>query len=297
MKSIDTETGEEIDLNMALWQRTIAERVKHKIDNWFIEQAEDGYRTHLGWSVIGNPCLRYLYYHWRWMWPEKHSARMERIFLNGQDTEKNIRKILVSCGAKFVDNVDVTNEQVKVSSFGGHFGGSVDGVFIWPDIGLHTPTILECKSSKTGAPFNDLIKKGVIAAKPQHYVQQSGYGYKLNIEYAMYVTYNKNDSDVFVEIVDLDDTLAKEHEKKALYIIQTQDLPPRISNKANYYICNMCSMKHGCHDRMQPIPNCRNCRYSAALPDGTWFCNHWNTTIPNEDAIKMGCTNHQLLPW
>lgn len=293
----DAENGEIIDLNQVYWQRTIADRIKLKIDDWFIEQAEDGYRTHLGWSVIGHPCLRYLYYHWRWMWPEKHSARTERIFLNGNDTEKNLRVILSNSGAIFLDDVNVSGEQIKVSSFGGHFGGSVDGIFIWPAVGLFLPTLLETKSSKTGAPFNDLVKKGVMESKPQHFVQQSGYGNKLNIEYACYITYNKNDSDIFVEIVDLDSNLAEEHERKALFVITTNQLPRRISEKSNFYICNMCSVKHGCHDRMPPIPNCRNCRHSAANDSGNWHCNHWSCDIPGEDEILKGCTNHSLMDW
>lgn len=293
---IDAETKETIDLKIVHWQRTIAERIKLKIDSHALAGADDGFRSHLGWSVIGHECLRYLYYHWRWFWKEEHHARMERIFIAGHQIEAELRHILTACGATFLDTVDKDGKQLKVSDLGGHFGGSVDGVFIWPEIGLYEPTLLECKSSKTGSPFNDLVKNGVMKSKPRHYSQQSGYGKGLDIKFACYVTRNKNDSDIFVEIVDLDFTLAEEMRKKAQFIILETTPPKRISEKRNFYVCNMCAMQKLCHDRLQPVPNCRNCENASPGPEATWFCKHWNQTIPKE-AIINGCPQHKFLPY
>lgn len=287
---------EPIDLNQTYWQRTIADRIKLKMDEFALAQADDGFRSHLGWSVIGHNCMRYLYYHWHWFWKEEHHARMERIFIEGHKIETEIRHILTASGAQFLDTVDIDGKQLKVSDLGGHFGGSVDGVFIWPTIGLTVPTILECKSSRTGAPFNGLIKHGVMREKPCHYVQQSGYGQGLGIGYACYITRNKNDSDIFVEIVDLDFGLADEMKKKALFIITTNELPKRVSDKRNYFECNMCSVRDLCFDRKEPVANCRNCVNSKPTDNGEWYCNLWESTIPKADIIK-GCTSHTFLPW
>ncbi len=278
------------------WQRTIADRIKEKIDQFSIDGAEDGFRSHLGWSVIGHDCLRYLWYHWHWFWKEQHTARMERIFLAGHQIEAELRYILKSLGAHFLDTVDENGQQIKVSDIGGHFGGSVDGVFIWPEIGLYLPTLLECKSSKTGAPFNDLAKKTVGGAKPRHFIQQSGYGKQLNIKYACYICRNKNDSDLYVEIVELDWDKAQQNIEKARYIITETTPPARISNKPTFWVCNMCSFQDGCHRGKAPTPNCRNCVNASPVENAEWFCKRWNSIIPKEAIIK-GCSDHQFLPY
>lgn len=293
---VDGETGDTVDLNQAYWQRTIAARIKQKIDDFALSKADDGYRSHLGWSVIGRPCMRYLYYHWRWFWKEVHHARMERIFVEGHKIEKELRIILREAGAFFLDHVDETGQQVMVSELGGHFGGSCDGVFIWPAIGLNQPTLLETKSSKTGADFSNLEPKGMMVVKPVHFDQQSGYGRGLGIKYSCYIVRNKNDSNLYVEIVDLDWAHANDLKNKAAEVMQLRVLPNKISEKRNYFVCNMCSMQEICHDRKQPSPNCRNCIHSNPAENAQWFCNRWNSVIPKE-AIPVGCTSHEFLPW
>lgn len=282
-----------VDMNQAYWQRTVADRIREQINQFYVDNAEDGYRSHLGWSVIGHPCLRYIYYHWNWMQREEHEGRMEAIFIEGHKIETEIRKILKSRGAIFLDTVDEDGNQLKVSDLGNHFGGSCDGVFTWPSIGLTEPTLLECKSIKSQG-FKPLVTKGVQAEKPQHYVQQSGYGRKLGIKFAAYVTRNKNDSTVFVEIVDLDWTLADEMARKAEFVILTQDVPNRISEKRSYFVCNMCPYQRLCHDRdIKPTPNCRNCTNCVPVAEGKFHCNHWSTIIPTKEALIKGCNEHK----
>lgn len=285
-----------IDMDQAFWQRTIAERIKEQINQFYLDNAEDGYRSHLGWSVIGHPCLRYLYYHWNWMQREEHSGRMEAIFIEGHKIETEIRKILKAKGAIFHDEVDENGSQIKVSDLGGHFGGSCDGIFSWPAIGLTEPTLLECKSIKSQG-FKPLITKGVMAEKPQHYSQQSGYGYKLGIKFATYITRNKNDSTYFIEIVDLDWTHAQEMTRKAEFVILTNEVPNRISEKRSYYVCNMCSYQDICHDRKAPTPNCRNCTSCTPVAESKFHCKTWQSIIPNKQALIKGCNEHHTKPY
>jgi hypothetical protein len=282
---------ETVDLSLAYWRRTISDRVVETIDNWYLESADDGYRMHLGWSVIGAPCHRQLYYHFFWSTKETHSA--------GHDIEADTRKIMRAKGAIFHDDVDETGKQIKVSSLGGHFGGSCDGVFTWPSIGIHDRMVLECKSTKTGSAFTETKVKGVQAAKPQHYVQQSGYAHKLGVKHCMYVMRNKNDSTLYVEIVEIDPTVAEEAERKAEFIILSNTPPPRISEKPSYYLCKdaWCAHNDVCHNHTQPIPNCRNCTNSKPHDEGKWFCEHWQQYIPSKEAMIAGCPSHKPKPW
>jgi hypothetical protein len=284
----------DVNLSIAYWRRLIADRIKEQIDEHTLANARgDGFRDHLGWSVIGDECNRKLYYHWHWFKQQIPKARYQRIFDKGDRIEQRIRKVFTERGAKFLDKVDVTGEQIHVSDLGGHFGGSVDGIFTWAEVGITEPTLLECKSSKTGAPFNDLSKHGVASGNPKHFRQSSGYGYKLGIKHTCYVCENKNDSSLYVEIIELDWDLAKELTEKAKFIILSNTLPNKVSTKKNYYLCDFPEL---CHGEEKPVPNCRNCANCSAGENSSFVCNYWNATIPPE-SIKQGCNNHTFLPY
>lgn len=288
---------EAIDFTQEHWKRTIAGNVKDAIYAHLEGLSDSGYRTHLGASVIGAACLRSVYYHFRWFKRNTHSGRTEGIFRDGHEFETTMRAHMVAMGAQFLDEVDKSGEQTKFSAIRGHFGGSVDGIFIWPAMGFSDPTLLECKTSKTGAPFSDLERKQLIAAKSQHYVQTNIYMKAFKLKQALYICKNKNDWDLYTEIVELDNTTANEYYLKAEFVILDNALPDKISNKRNFFICNMCSYQSLCHDDEAPVPNCRNCKHSQAVEDAQFRCNKWDSLIPDEDAILAGCNNHEFRPY
>ncbi|CAK9250000.1 unnamed protein product [Sphagnum jensenii] len=206
------------------------DNIYRKIDEFYESVQEDGYRMHLGWSMLGSDCSRQLYYHWHWMKPEQHHARMERIFIEGHKIEKEIRSIFITCGAKFEDNVEETGEQTRVGFLNDHAGGSVDGIFTWPAVGINSRVLLEVKSHNDSS-YNQLVKKGVKDAKPRHYIQMCGYGNALGIATALYVARNKNNSAIFLEFVHLPTRVAEEYKRKAEFIILTESVPPKISHR------------------------------------------------------------------
>jgi hypothetical protein len=252
----------------------------------------EGYRSHLGASVIGNECLRYLFYHFRWMHREVHSGQMLRLFQVGHGLETRVRYWLTQIGFEFIDNLP-NGEQIRFSDLSEHFGGSVDGIFIAPRWGITEPTLLECKTSKTGSEFDNLDKKGMRDTKEQHYIQNSVYGKGLNLRNVLYVCENKNDSDWFFELLPLDMQVAENAYKKASFVIFETTTPPRkISEKRNFFKCNMCSMRGLCHDGVTPDVNCRSCQNATPAPEGQWLCNHWGQIIP-KDAILNACSEHR----
>ena len=50
----------------------------------------DGFREHLGASLIGKPCGRALWFDFRWVTPSRFSGRMLRLFETGQREEDRI---------------------------------------------------------------------------------------------------------------------------------------------------------------------------------------------------------------
>jgi hypothetical protein len=281
-----------IDWNNPEALREIADAMLKAVDSQIEAANTEGYRSHLGASVVGNECLRYLFYHFHWMHKESYPGRMLRLFEVGHGLESRVRHWLKSIGFQFIDGLEETGTQLKFSDLYGHFGGSVDGVFVAPGWGILEPTGLECKTSGTGSPFNDLDKKGMRETKQQHYIQNSVYGKGLQFKNILYICENKNDSSWYFELVPLDLDVAESAYKKAQFVIfDAQEPPKKISEKRNFFLCGMCSMQGICHDGKRTDVNCRSCRNSRPVQDAQWYCTLYNSLIPS-DAILAACPQH-----
>jgi hypothetical protein len=284
------------DDNLSLAHRTlIAKKIADAIDAHTVTNNREPFRSHLGASVVGNECLRYQWYHFRWFRADNPDAQRTRIFTAGHAFEPRIRSDMRAIGCTFLDTVDVDTKQISVSDIEGHFGGSCDGVFIAPQFGLIVPTLLEGKTEKHGSAFQALYKKGVAGSHAAHFIQNSIYGYKLGIKYCLYVNENKNTSERYYEMVELDWERAREYIERAFTVIRATEPPERVSNKREFYLCQMCSMVDICHGNEQVIPNCRNCKNAVPIGEAQWRCLHFEQTIP-KDFLIVGCPQHVALP-
>jgi hypothetical protein len=284
-----------LDLTTVDGRETASSLIEQALDAYVKKTRGEPYRSHLGASIIGHNCGRYLWYHFRWMFKATASARMYRLWHRGHREEIYIRELLRGAGATFLDKVDSTGEQVHVSFFGGHAGGSVDGVLCWPEIGLPQPMILECKTSRDGKPFNDALSRPLPEHNLRHYKQQSIYGKGLNIRYVLYVMVNKNNDEWTWELVELDPIVGDEMVQKMFTIITAPAPLPRLSDRPEYYECKSCEARHICHEKAEPAHNCRSCRFAVPIEDGTWFCNLHKATLPKH-FLPQGCDKHQTLP-
>lgn len=281
-----------LDFNNPEITKEVAAAMMRAVDKAIEQDDTEGYRSHLGASVIGNECTRYLFYHFRWMHKEQHTGRMIRLFAVGHGLETRVRRWLTAIGFEFIDGFNETGVQPRFSSIAGHFGGSVDGVFIAPQWGIFDPTLLECKTSGTGAGFNNIGVKGVRQTKEGHYIQDSVYGYNFQLKNMLYVAENKNDSDWIFELTPLDWNIGQDAQRKAEFIIlQATEPPKKINQKRNFFLCNMCSMQGICHDNKPTDVNCRSCRNSKPVDEAKWLCTFYNQIIPS-DAILAACPQH-----
>jgi hypothetical protein len=110
----------------------------------------------------------------------------------------------------------------------------------------------------------------------------------------LYLSINKNNDELHVELVKLDFALAKQMISKANQIINTAFAPGRISDNPNFYKCKMCDMRAVCHERAPVEKNCRSCKYSQPIENGQWGCGLYNQIIPN-DFIINGCDNWESI--
>lgn len=188
--------------------------------------------------------------------------------------------------------LDKGKRQIRISACQGHFGGSTDGQALLPKhYGIDGWVLTEYKTQGLGKKYKnfiELVEKGVVAKKPEHFAQMSIYGFKLGLQYAIYMAVNKNDDDLHIEVVKLDWNLGQALEKKAEMIIFSQTPPAGISMSPAYFECAYCDMKSVCHLSAPADVNCRSCYHAKPVENAEWYCGHWQGNIPKEH-IKDAC--------
>jgi hypothetical protein len=270
-------------------RKALAAQISADIDEFCRVTYDDGHRRHLGASLIGHECARYLWYVFRWVEAAAFSGRMMRLFNRGHETEARFVYWLRGIGFEVWDVDPATNEQFRIHGVSGHFGGGLDGILRMPAAyQFQEPLLLEMKTSKTGPAFQKLVEQGVKIAKPQHFKQMSSYGRKYGFKYALYLCIDKNDDTIHVEIVELDWTLGADLEQRAADIIVSKLPPPRVNESPAYFLCKLCDRHDVCHKGAPYQRNCRSCDFAQPVENGQWFCGKWNNIIP-EDFIPVGC--------
>jgi len=269
------------------------------IDQYCVDQYGDGHRNHLGASLIGHDCSRYLWSVFRWLKAETFTGRQLRLFQRGHLEEKRFTEYLVGIGATVVEfqpdadgNANKGEKQYRISGVFGHYGGSLDGQLTLPEkYGVPFGVLSEYKTKGTGRGFNELKKRGVKFTAPQHFAQMSAYGREYSYKYALYMAANKNDDDLHIEVVELDWNVGEEMERKATDIITSQLPPAKISESPAFLKCKWCHFSDICFKGEQVEKNCRSCSNASPIQNGQWHCSAFNAAIP-ADFIKNGCDKH-----
>lgn len=277
----------------------LAREILADIDAYCIDKYDDGHRGHLGGSLIGHECSRYLWYVFRWVKAEAFTGRQLRLFQRGHLEEARFEEYLRGIGAEVVafqpdadGNANKGEKQFRISGVMGHFGGSLDGqILLPPKYGVPFGMLSEYKTKGTGPSFNKLKKDGVKLTAPVHYAQMSIYGKQYGYKYALYMSVNKNDDDLHVEIVELDWSLGELIERKAHDVITTQIAPARIAESPAYQQCKYCHFSGICHGDEKTEVNCRSCQHATPVEGAEWYCAVWQGVIP-KDYIKQACDRH-----
>lgn len=254
---------------------------------------EDGFRSHLGASLIGKTCGRELYYGFRWFLKVKFPGRVYRLFNRGHLEEGRLIALLLTAGIE-VYQQDAKGNQFRISCYGGHFGGSGDGIGIgFPDLQTGEPALLEFKTHSDKS-FQKLKKEGVKVSKPEHYIQMQMYLDKMNLSYAMYIACNKNDDEIHAEVVRKDEFTSHQFEERAGTIIFSKGIPRRISEKESWYECKFCDFHSICHKGAKVEMNCRTCMFSTPENDGKWYCRQTGEELDKQMQLD-GCSEYQRI--
>lgn len=259
---------------------------------------EDGLRTHLGASVLGEKCLRAVWFGFRWADTEEFEGRMLRLFARGQKAESSFADLLRSVGAT-VWTEDDHGKQFRVSAFGGHLGGSKDGVAInlphLPDgIPAGTACLVEMKTHNDKS-FKDLKAKGVTESKPKHYKQAQLYMHFSGLKWCLYMAVNKNTDELYCEFFPYVEHIGTFLVNRGETVIFGEGIPPRIADSPSWYECKFCAFHGICHGTKMPKVNCRTCVHSSPERDGTWRCRRGKSEIKH--SPKVGCSEHLFTPY
>ena len=253
----------------------------------------DGFRDHLGASLIGKSCARALWYDFRWASPAHFEGRMLRLFETGQLEEARLVRNLRATGATVLEVDPATGKQFRVSAHGGHFGGSLDGVALGLLEAPKTWHVVEFKTHSVKS-FASLTVKGVRASKPQHFAQMLVYMHLTGMSRAMYLAVCKDTDALHIERIEADSAMAERLLEKAGRIIFAQHPPARISEDPAWFECRFCDHHAACHDGGGAAVTCRSCLHSTPI-DGGWHCARHDRMLTALEQ-RAACNRHLFIP-
>lgn len=258
------------------------------------KQAGNGFRVHLGASIIGKSCLRALWYDFRWCTIKKYPGQLHRLFETGHLAEHRFAENLRAIGVQ-IHTIDAkTGQQFRVSACDGHFGGSLDGIGQGFPEAPKTPHVVEMKTHSEKS-FKDLQKKKVKESKPMHYAQMQVYMHLSGLTRAFYVAVNKNTDELYGERVEYDQPFAEAELNKAANVIASTVPLTKLSDDPAWYECKFCDHYAVCHQNKLPPVNCRTCMHATPVENSTWHCERYDINI-TEDQQRWGCQSHLYNP-
>jgi hypothetical protein len=243
--------GAMIDFNK---KPDISAAMNHHIDTALeLEQSFQPTRNYLGGSRIGVECERALQYEFTKtpVDPEKDfSGRIIRVFARGHWVESAMVGWLNKAGFG-MSTEDENGNQFGFECHEGYFKGHRDGVFIsGPDEFGPWPRLWENKGLMQKY-YLPIVKHGLRAKAPTYYGQAQYYMEKFNLTEnpALFSVVNMNTMDIYWESIPFDPNYFAMLDAKAARIISAcreGEILPKISQKKDFYICNMCSYRERC---------------------------------------------------
>lgn len=257
--------------------------------------SRDGFREHLGASLIGHECNRHLWYSFRWVRRAQHAGRLLRLFETGQLEEARLIRNLRAAGVTVMDVDPSTGRQWAVKACAGHFGGSADAIAIGILEAPKAHHVCEFKTHNAKS-FAALQKHGVLTSKPQHWAQLQIYLHLLKIERGYYLAVCKDTDALYSERVYPDPVAAERLLAKAETIINAARPPAKLSDDPDYFICRFCDFKNVCHGAEPAERNCRTCLHASPIDDGKWHCSACDQTLTRGHQLAGCITSHRYVP-
>ncbi len=258
------------------------------------DRADNGYREHLGASLIGGNCERHLWYTFRWAARAVHEGRVLRLFKTGDLEEARLVNDLRSIGVTVMAVDPDTGKQFNLRDETGHFGGSMDGIGYGIPEARKAWHVLEFKTHGLKS-FKALLKSGVAIAKPTHHAQMITYMHLTGIERALYLSVCKDTDEIYQERIKADPAMGEMLVRKAARVINATRPPLRISTTPDWFECAYCDHRFVCWQDDLPERHCRSCLHSTPVDSGRWTCAKHEKYLTFAEQ-KVGCDDQRYIP-
>lgn len=271
----------------------------------YVRHAEDWRRDHLGASLIGHKCDRFLWLSFRWALHPMHPGQRLRLFARGDREEAWIVEDLRDAGFEIRDRDPVTSEQFRIPG-PAHVGGSMDGLIRGVPEAPKSWHVLEVKTHNRKS-FEKLVEKGVKASKPEHWSQAQIYMIGLQVDgervdRALYIAVCKDDDRIYTERIVYEADKARAIKERADRIVDLAEPPKRLTPKYPPCVYTSqdgtrwpCQFFELCHGQKMPQRSCRTCAHARVEPQGSWRCSRYGGPLNAADQ-RLGCAQHSLIP-
>ncbi|MGE0206135.1 MAG: hypothetical protein AB7P60_21300 [Hyphomicrobiaceae bacterium] len=259
-------------------------------------------RRHLGASVIGHKCDRYLWLHFRWARDPKHPGQRLRLFDRGNVEEPRLHRDLQAIGWTVRSFGDDGAPRRQPWAEGMHVGGGGDR-YIEREDGPIRRALMEGKTANA-KQFARLVRLGVREAKPDHYIQAQVYMAIYALSWCLYLCVNKDDEGLHAEWIAFDEQFALAALHRANAIVLMKEPPAKLA--ANEYPpcrwtsiegkVSLCEYYRICHGDERPERNCRTCIHATAAPFGQWRCEDRGGELLSRDQQAAGCGKQRWIP-
>lgn len=196
---------------------TIEKQIHDAITSAFQrEKNNEKPRQYCGMSELGHPCDRHLWYvtHGMGKKGKELPAKVCMIFEVGNRIEQMVLDMLETAG------LEVTGKQSSFSDYDGRIRGHCDGVLDCID------AVIEIKSA-SASQWKQMQKKGIQKTHPKYYAQAQQYMHHANRSICVFVVVNKNNSELFVEVIPYNEDDYLSQRNRAIDIMNTDEEPDR----------------------------------------------------------------------
>ncbi|UKA12951.1 hypothetical protein [Photobacterium damselae] len=250
-------------------------------------------RPHLGCSQIGAECRADLWHSFRWNVKAEFDADTHLRFQDGHRSEDVMAAYLRKAGFQLVTHKN--GQQIRVSSLGGHFAGSVDGIIkglpwlhknevsIWEHKAVN-----ETKFKKLKGLVDELgpdsLRLALQAWDQVYYAQAQCYMSKLNTTHHWLTCSTPGCRDFVAVRTELDPDFARLMENKAETIITSSEPPAREFDDPFFYKAKWLNSYDILYKNAVPAPNYRNSVFCSPVVDnsdkGIWFDEYLQIAVP-----------------
>lgn len=251
------------------------------ISNPTLEEAEqqlvinhtDQLRAYMGESGWGAECERQLAYDFFWATQKRFPASTLMRFEDGHRTEDLVISRLKAVKGLDLRDVSPDGSQWGVSELNGHVRGHLDGAVLGLKEAPKTWHVLEikCVSDKKFRQLERLKLKGEKEAleswSKTYFCQAQGYMGGTGMKRHYLVVASAGGRQWQSIRTNFQPKVYKALLAKAKGIIESTDLPPRISEDPEFFMCKWCNFSDQCHQGKTSNVNCRTCAHSTPIMD------------------------------